>query len=618
MKRFLLILVCCSPLLFSSNSFSIDLIGPSDEQADTYGQYGPTSAAETLWGIATKLRPNNSVSVQQTLVAIYKANPNVFTNGNINKLIPKSIIFIPELNFIRLQTDQEAITLINKNSKVKQTVQKAPQKTPVKKQGIVKPTIKNKVEKKELAVSKNELKILENEFNIINEQLLIETDNNQSLKVKQQALYDQIERLKEQIDSELLINKELQTTIDSYRAQLDAVVEPPFSGEGVLNSILRAISSSLMNLLIAILSPVLLLLAIFVVILRLNSKRKLAEQEQELAESTAILMEESGKFDSLLTEDISESEPEVDFASDDSFDQELIQEEAINIDETVALDELGRIDLSDTEMTEESSDDLDQLLDINSMNEVSLETDIEPLEASKDDPFGIAALAEESSTSEDDPFGIAALVEEESNDDGTIEEDSPSEDDPFGIAALAEEMPDNKEEDQANIDLAAEWESQLSEERNEVVPEDSLDDLIAATQAESQSEKVQADDIEQDDFAKQINDRSFNEDVPLPKVDPEKNSDFIDIDTLLESNEESKALDQDLGLDEDLDINIEDLDAEDPDDDENGIAAQLDLARAYLEIDDKGGAKEILLSIIEESHGAQRLEIEKLLSRLNS
>ena len=33
--------------------------------------------------------------------------------------------------------------------------------------------------------------------------------------------------------------------------------------------------------------------------------------------------------------------------------------------------------------------------------------------------------------------------------------------------------------------------------------------------------------------------------------------------------------------------------------DNNGIDAQLDLARAYLEIDDKAGAKKILLSLQE-------------------
>ena len=54
----------------------------------------------------------------------------------------------------------------------------------------------------------------------------------------------------------------------------------------------------------------------------------------------------------------------------------------------------------------------------------------------------------------------------------------------------------------------------------------------------------------------------------------------------------------------------------DIDDDPHGIAAQLDLARAYLEIDDKNNAKKILIAAVEHSNGEQRNEIDNLLTRL--
>lgn len=57
--------------------------------------YGPVSSTDTLWSIANKVRPNSDVSIQQTLVAIYRANPDAFNNGNINNLKRGAVLDIP-------------------------------------------------------------------------------------------------------------------------------------------------------------------------------------------------------------------------------------------------------------------------------------------------------------------------------------------------------------------------------------------------------------------------------------------------------------------------------------------------------------------------------------------
>ena len=109
---------------------------------------------------------------------------------------------------------------------------------------------------------------------------------------------------------------------------------------------------------------------------------------------------------------------------------------------------------------------------------------------------------------------------------------------------------------------------------------------------------------------------AFTENVPLPKVDKLDDDAFIDIETLLEGDEtdftEDAEFDLELGLDE---FNVE-VHSEDLNEGENEISTQLDLARAYLEIDDKSGAKEILDNLLEKSEGKQKTEIEKLLSKL--
>ncbi|GIT23376.1 MAG: hypothetical protein CM1200mP40_30580 [Gammaproteobacteria bacterium] len=45
-----------------------------------------TSDADTLSDIAERVRPNTSVSIQQTMLAIQELNPNAFIDGNINQM----------------------------------------------------------------------------------------------------------------------------------------------------------------------------------------------------------------------------------------------------------------------------------------------------------------------------------------------------------------------------------------------------------------------------------------------------------------------------------------------------------------------------------------------------
>jgi len=56
----------------------------------------------------------------------------------------------------------------------------------------------------------------------------------------------------------------------------------------------------------------------------------------------------------------------------------------------------------------------------------------------------------------------------------------------------------------------------------------------------------------------------------------------------------------------------------DVDDDPNGASKKLDLARAYLEIDDEDSALEMLKQIEESGDKRQQKEAKKLLKRLKS
>ena len=61
--------------------------------------YGPVQGRETLWSIATKLRPDASVSMDQVLLAIYKANPKAF--DGFNGLRKGSVLKVPSAEDMR-------------------------------------------------------------------------------------------------------------------------------------------------------------------------------------------------------------------------------------------------------------------------------------------------------------------------------------------------------------------------------------------------------------------------------------------------------------------------------------------------------------------------------------
>ncbi|TXY38393.1 hypothetical protein FXE82_08440 [Vibrio cholerae] len=84
--------------------------------------FGPTSANQTLWSIASQLRPSSSVTVQQTLLAIYQLNPQAFENQNIHTLIPGSTLRVPSLAQISRNSTQDAVNIMaSHQAKLNQT-----------------------------------------------------------------------------------------------------------------------------------------------------------------------------------------------------------------------------------------------------------------------------------------------------------------------------------------------------------------------------------------------------------------------------------------------------------------------------------------------------------------
>jgi len=95
-------------------------IEPKETYESSYSgsTYGAVSSTDTLWSIASKVRPDSSVSIHQTLVAIYKANPDAFGKGNINNLLKGKVLDIPDAETIANVPQRAALQdMVSQNRK---------------------------------------------------------------------------------------------------------------------------------------------------------------------------------------------------------------------------------------------------------------------------------------------------------------------------------------------------------------------------------------------------------------------------------------------------------------------------------------------------------------------
>ncbi len=74
---------------------------PPSVAASNGSSYGPVAAGETLWEIANATLPDEGVSTDQLMLALLNANPQAFSNDNINRLKRGAILRIPSPQEIR-------------------------------------------------------------------------------------------------------------------------------------------------------------------------------------------------------------------------------------------------------------------------------------------------------------------------------------------------------------------------------------------------------------------------------------------------------------------------------------------------------------------------------------
>lgn len=96
----------------------VDQSRSSGYQSDTFGATGPS---DTLWTIASSVRPDNSLSMQQVMLALQDLNPDAFIGNNINRLKRGQVLRVPTADQIRSRSRAEATqTVAQQNQEFQQ------------------------------------------------------------------------------------------------------------------------------------------------------------------------------------------------------------------------------------------------------------------------------------------------------------------------------------------------------------------------------------------------------------------------------------------------------------------------------------------------------------------
>ena len=82
----------------------------------TKGEYGPTRRNDTLWKVAEQSRPDNDISVEQMMIALYENNPRAFYQQNVNALSAGKTLKVPEREAILKLTRKQALAEFNRQT----------------------------------------------------------------------------------------------------------------------------------------------------------------------------------------------------------------------------------------------------------------------------------------------------------------------------------------------------------------------------------------------------------------------------------------------------------------------------------------------------------------------
>ncbi|MBE4601015.1 FimV/HubP family polar landmark protein [Vibrio navarrensis] len=572
---------------------------PSSNQPSTF--YGPTAENETLWSVASRLRPANNVSVQQTLLAIYRLNPQAFENQNIHSLIPGSNLRIPSLEQVRSATTEQAVTIMKAHQdklRAPVTVQPAPVRPTVAPPSApVTPASPEAIQPQTPVVTQTEspqVKTLEKQLESSESELTALEEKNHNLRLMLAQVQSEVDGLKSELGDENRIRSEVEKLLAEEREKLaeQQKKQPSALDNFLSNGWLVAAAALIPGALIGLL------------IVMLLGRRKESAPEPEVESKQAPLTPPPVATDELDLDDdlFSETEGDADKLFDDATDNED--------------DVFGNLDDDELDFNLEGEDGEDPFASIG--DDGDLDTDFDEFEPSangisvkgSDKALGLQEMEralddalpdlEISDDEESDSFDLSDDNLAMSEDDFAqlLAADEPSEE--LGDAALDQSMLDDlfasmdEEDDSDEFDLDLD-QPEDDEPSATKLPEDAFAAGMASdedvenlfAQFEEKKETASADDVFDELEALSGLSESDDDDASTALLDEmleEDNSSFDALDELeqlagLDETQTSFEPDGTELLDEMLDL------AEESEEEEFDPLSELDELASFGEVD---------------------------------
>ncbi|MDO6637921.1 FimV/HubP family polar landmark protein, partial [Pseudoalteromonas carrageenovora] len=502
---------------------STQLKGPKGADYGAQGRsIGPIKPTDTLWRIAAKVRPDNSVSIYQVMQALYNKNPNSFLEQNLNHMQSGAFLKIPTLAEIRSVDPQlakqrseqdDGLWEKKKNGTLTQSEITSAQ---------TKVTQARKIDvddaKKEIQKELNEIKTeqstklvaLQEQFknSVSNvEEILVE--NNQ-LKKQLSGISKELENVRLQLGQDSEIQKQLKELIvkqnEIIAQQKEKVIKPEESFD--FNSLF---SNPIVLGLLMFIPGLLIILAVVMFL------RKRADGKEETQNDDDFLPQTPTYTDD---EDIATG------LNDDPIVPDPLDDLSVQLDDNLDNDMLPDDDLDDDSLDDFSEGE--NLLDQDELESLLSDDIVFDDENTDDDDLDIFMQQGFDQTSDDSLEDIDLdLTDEPVNNDEILSNDD--------LDSLFDEDDSLPEFD--------------AEQKGDTAEDDSLEthDEMAALSEELAGE----DDFDIDDLLDQTSNELDSENNALDEPQASDDFDLDDIDSLIDEANETTSTDED-SLDSDL------------------------------------------------------------------
>ncbi|KQA80382.1 aspartate-semialdehyde dehydrogenase [Vibrio cholerae] len=520
--------------------------------------FGPTSANQTLWSIASQLRPSSSVTVQQTLLAIYQLNPQAFENQNIHTLIPGSTLRVPSLAQISRNSTQDAVNIMaSHQAKLNQTPdapvrpvappRPAPVATPkVEAVAQTPPQVTPTTAPQEKAPT--ELKTPAKPSQSTDAEVMALEEKNHTLRLMLSQVQSEVSTLKEELSDENRIRSEVERLLEEERRKAEEAsrLAPSALDNLLSNGWLVTLLALIPGLLIAI------------VVLLLLNRRSSAQQENPTQNNITSEMPTAAPVtlgpeqtedigDDLLldddlfstTDDKEENDAEKAFSDEDDVFADLNETDLdFNLDGQdsddlfVGIDDDGDLD-TEFDALNESANGISVNADDKALGLEEMERALNDVsEPTDNDDLNSFDLADENQMSEDDIEALLSGDEEnELLSDGKVDQsllddllaseldaldDEPAIQDTETLDTLLnDELASLSEEDNDEFDLSGAG----------VAGDQDLDDLFASIEEQADLEQLEAKAIDETALLDEI---LAEQDAPLSEESTELLDELLD------------------------------------------------------------------------------------------